>query len=211
MASQQPSGILASAVIVKARYYLNEASASFWTDIELLSALNGGTFYIVTRTHCLESTEIEELVENQLSYPLTSPYILIRAVVYKQAAGVEKGLIRGNIQSIGHVQEAKVPVYWCEDQDNVIVYPKPDASHSGTGHDIVVYTVTRTSDIASGAAVLTPACYDEALILFIAAQGFFKDRQFNKAAHFMAKCDAECDRYRADFVTRPKEPKEIVK
>jgi len=146
-----------------------------------------------------------------LSYALTSAFILIRVVVYKQAAGVEKGLIHGNIQSIGHVHESKEPVYWCQDQDNVIVYPKPDASHSGTGHDIVVYTVTRPTDIASGAAVLTPACYDKALTLYIAAQGFFKDSQFNKAAHFMAKSDAECDRYRADFVTIPKEPKGIVK
>lgn len=142
-ASQQTSSTDASDVITYARYYLNEPTAIFWSDAELLAYLNMGTMDIVARTHCLEAIEIEVLVANQLSYALSDAYILVKAVVYAQAAGDEKGLIRGNIQSLGHMEEVGEPVYWDQEQDNIIVWPKPDATHSGAGHDIDVYTVKR--------------------------------------------------------------------
>jgi len=192
------------------RQYLNEPTASFWSDTELLNWLNDGTLDIVARTHCLQAVETEQLIENTLSYALADSYILIRSVVYVQAAGVEKGLIRDNLQSIGHVDEVGEPVYWTEDQNNVIVHPKPDASHSGAGHDIDVYTVKQPAVVAADANVLVPACYDRALILYTTAQAQYKDGQFGKADRFLAEYKTELDRYRMDFITTSKEPKEVV-
>lgn len=212
MASNQVSGVLASAIIVRARYYLNEATASFWTDAELLTYLNDGTLDVVSRTNCLEAVETEQLVENQITYALSDPYIAIRTVIYDKGTGNEKGLLRGSLQQIGHKDKASgEPVYWTQDQDNVIVYPKPNAANSGTGKNIDVYTVKRPAAVAAGAAVLVPACYDRALILYIVAQAWYKDGQFGKSSRFMAEYLAELDRFRLDFVTVQKETVEVVK
>ena len=86
MASQQTSSTLLSTHITRARSYLNEATASFWTNAELLIWGNDGTLDIVARTHCLESIETEQLIVNTMSYALASPFLFIRAVVYTQAA-----------------------------------------------------------------------------------------------------------------------------
>jgi len=211
MASQQTSSTTASTIISRARVYLNEDADGFWLDTELLAWLNDGTLDIVAKTHCLESVETEELVANQLSYPLTSAFLSINAVIYNQGSGVERGLIRGNLQKVGHVKGNGEPIFWVQEQDNVVVYPRPDASHSGTGFDIDVYTVTRPAVIAADANILVPACYDKALTLYIFAQGFYKDRQFGEGAGFEAKYQAELDRYRTDFVSIPKESAEVVK
>lgn len=210
MASQQTSGKLASALITDARSYVNEPTPVFWSDAEFLRWVNDGTLFIVAQTWCLESKETEELIENTLSYPLTNAFLAIRTVVYNQGSGDEVGLIRGNMQSIGHVQ-GTTPIYWFQDQDNVIVYPKPDGDHSGVGHDIDVYLITRPVDIVSSDALLVPACYDKALLFYIISQAWYKDGKFAKAGRFMAECMAELNRYRADFVTIPKEPVQIIK
>ena len=288
MSSQQTSGVLASKIITRARYYLNEATEGFHLDAELLSYLNDGVLDIVTQTHCLEAVETEELIENILSYALANPFILIRTVVYNQGSGNQKGLIKGNLQSIGRKIQAKEPMHWISSENNVIVYPKPDAAHSGTGHDIDVYTVKRPGRIANysltdltfvdggagadtittaagdfleanfeaedifnvsgsasndgdytivsvvagtitlatgtltaeGAAdvsatlselIITPACYDPALVYYMTAQGKYKDQLFNQGDSYMTKYQNRIDRYRADFVKTPKEPDEIVK
>ena len=70
--SQQTSSTLASAIITTARYYLNEATASFWADAELLVWLNLGTRDIVARTKCLESSKSITLVPNTVEYSVVS-------------------------------------------------------------------------------------------------------------------------------------------
>lgn len=198
-------------MITNARSYLNEITPNFWTDAELLVYLNNGTMDIVARTHCLEGLETEQLVENQISYPLADAFLAIRAVIYDQGSGNERGLLRGNLQSVGHPKGSVEPIYWCQERDNVIVYPKPDASHSGVSFNIDVYTVIRPSSVISSADVLVPAFFDRALALYIAAQGFFKDSQFGKAERFMSEYLSELDRYRTDLVTVPKESVKVVK
>lgn len=211
-ASQQASATNASVIITNARTYLNEGTAVFWSDAELLVWVNEGTMDIVARTHCLDGSETEALIVDTLSYALSDPYLLIYAVIYDKGSGDETGLIRGNLQSIGHVKPGGgVPIYWCQSGDNVIVYPKPNAANSGAGKDIDVYTITRPTAVAADAAVLVPACFDKALTLYLVAQAFAKDGQFNKAGMMMQLYQGELDRYRTDFITVPKEPVEIIK
>jgi len=210
-ASQQTSSTDASVIITRARYYLNEPSEVYWDDAELLVWVNYGTTDIVARTQCLEAVETEQLVENQLSYGLDSSFIAIRTVIYDQGSGVEKGLLRGNLQSVGHVEAVGEPVYWLQEQNNVVVYPRPDSSHSGSGHDIDVYMIEYPAAIESSDDVLVPAYYDRALTLYVVAQAFYKKGQFSKAGRFMAEYLAELDRYRKDYVVVPKEPVEVIK
>lgn len=211
MASQQTSGKTGTTFIASAREYLNESTAKFWLDTKFLEWLNAGTLDIISKTHCLETVETEELVEAQLSYALTSPYIAIKSVIYNQGSGDEKALRRGNLQSIGHVRETNIPMFWVPSKDNVIVYPKTDAAHSGTGHDIDVYSITRPVDIVVGGVVLVPSYFDEALVMYMVARALKKDKKPASANVYMSEYNAILDRYRVDFITVPKEPEAVIK
>ena len=210
MASQQTSGELASAIIIDARELLVEDTESFFRDDKMLRWLNRGSANIATRAHCLEGLEIESLVVHQLSYSITDAYIYVRGVVYAQSNGVEKSLVRGNLKQIGWVNETGEPAFWCTERDNVIVYPRPDAGHSGAGHDIKVFTVKWPEPVTAGDAVLTPACYDHALVLYIVAQGLYRDGQYGKANSKMNEYYAEVDRYMVDIVNTPKQTEDMV-
>ena len=196
--SQQTSTTLASAIITNARYYLNEPSERFWSDIELLAYLNDGSIDIVARTHCLEATEVEVLVTDQLAYSLGDSFIVIKAVVYDDI----KALRRGRIESLGDVLGTSgEPVYWTQWGDDVLVYPVPDAT--ANGNNIEVYTITRPAAVASGAAVLVPAHFDRALTLYIVSQALKKDRRYAESNAVLAEYLSELDRFRADFSYQP--------
>lgn len=81
--NQTTSSTTGTALIAQARYYLNEATAAFWTEAELLRWLNDGMVDIVSRTHCLESIESKTLALQATTYPLTSTFLAVKNVVYK--------------------------------------------------------------------------------------------------------------------------------
>lgn len=83
--SQTAAATLASAIITRARYVLNEPTQDVWLDTELLVWLNEATMDIVTRTHCLEGTESITLLDSTQLYAITGPYIVVKAVVYQDA------------------------------------------------------------------------------------------------------------------------------
>lgn len=196
--SQQTSSTLASAIIVNARYYLNESSASFWSDAELLVYLNDGTLDIVARTHCLEAIETETLVADTLAYALADSFIVIKAVIYDGS----RALTKGSIDGIGDLDPSLgEPSRWTQWESNVIVYPAPDAS--AAGNDIDVYTVKRPASVASGAAVLIPAYYDKALTLYIVAQALKRDKRYAESNAVLSEYLAELNRYRVDFSEQP--------
>lgn len=210
--SQQPSATDASVIATRARYMLNDPTTwggtqkSVWSDAELLQWLNDGTNDIVARTQCLEDIETETLVANTYSYALTTSFIAIKAVIYKSATGNEWTLERGNFQgspgkfSFGHSETMTgAPAYFVQWENNIIVYPIPDATAAGDTID--VYMVIRPT-AATGATddVKVPAYYDRALTLYIVAQGLYKDGKYGKASRIMTEYLAELDRYRSDYV-----------
>lgn len=201
--NQTTSATLASTIITNARSYLNEATASFWTDAQMLVWLNDGTMDIFGRTHCGEDTEAETLVAAQISYPLTDPFILIKGVIYNSV----KALRKGSIEHIGDINvTVGEPSYWTQWENNVIVYPAPDAT--AAGNTIDVYTIERPLEVASSANVLVPDQYDKALTLYIVEQGLIRDEKYEKAAKIRTDYLAELERYQQDFNTQP-QPKEI--
>lgn len=116
---------LASTIITNARSYLNESTASFWTDTELLVYLNNGTLDIVSRTKCLENTEPISILPNTIEYSITGPYIEIIAVVYNEPGGIRKGLIHKELNEIGSIRDVGEPVYWYEWNEKVGLFPAP--------------------------------------------------------------------------------------
>lgn len=210
-ASQQASSTDASVIATRARAYLNDPTTwggtqkSIWSDTELLQWVNDGTNDIVARTQCLEDIETETLVANTYTYALTTNFIAIKAVIYKDAAGNEWSLEKGNYLgspgkfSFGHSESMTgSPAYFIQWENSVIVYPIPDATAAGDTID--VYMVIRpTAAVGATDDVKVPAYYDRALTLYVVIQALYKDGQFNKAARIMTEYLAELDRYRADY------------
>jgi hypothetical protein len=194
--NQTTSSTTGTAMITRARYYLNESTASFWSDAELLRWLNDGTLDIVARTHCLETTEAETITTGTTSYAITTSFLTVKGVVYN---GVQS-LRKGSLEHMGDTTNVGSPAYYFTWGNNLIVYPSPESGVSG--YALVSYLVTRPTDILAGANVQVPAQFDRALILYIAAQALFKDGQFAKAGRFMAEYYAELDRYRLDYSTQ---------
>lgn len=123
-ASRQTSSTLASAIITRARYHLNEATADFWSDAELLVWVNEGSKDIAGRTRCLEESESVTILANTVEYSITDPYTAVTTVVYNDPNGVKKGLIRKNPQSVGHSKDT-TPSFWYEWDGSVGIFPAP--------------------------------------------------------------------------------------
>lgn len=143
------------------------------------------------------------------TYSIGYSSIGIKTAVYNQGGGEQKGLIKGNLQSIGHGSQSGEPAYWDQSENNVIVYPRPNAT--AAGKDIDIYTVKMPAVILSTDTVLVPAVYDDALLHYIVGTALAKDKKYDSAGWYLAQCHGAIERYRADFAVLPKEPREIVK
>ncbi len=199
--SQQVSSTLASTIITNARSLVNEPSAAFWSDAQLLVWLNDGMVDIVTRTHCLEETEDISLVADTIEYTITNTYIAVTAALYVDASSESKGLKPGNVRSVGNVNESGEPVYWYEFAGKIGVYP---TLSSVTSEKVTLYSIKRPTAIAASAAVTTPAVYDHALTLYIVSMAHLKDRQVGKHQYLLGLYRAELDRIRRDIVEFPR-------
>jgi len=194
--NQTTSSSTGTNIITKARYYLNESTASFWSDAELLAWLNDGVLDIVARTHCLDGNETETITTGTTEYAISSAYLTVKGVVYN---GVQS-LRKGSIEHMGDTTDVGEPAYYFIWDNKLVVYPTPDSGVSG--YSLVTYFVERPTAIVVGGAVAVPAQFDRALVLYIVAQALFKDEKFAKAGRFMAEYLAELDRFRLDFSTQ---------
>lgn len=202
--SQQTSSTTAATIILNARAYLNdEKSSPFQSDANLLQWLNDGLVDLVSRSHCLETTEDISLVADQTEYSIVGSYIVVKAVHYVNSSSATKSLIRGAPESVGLVGNVGEPAFWYDWAGKIGAYP---ALTSVTTEKITVYLVTRPTAITSTDAVTVPAIYDKALTMYVVAQAWAKDRQAGKYDQAMSLYQAELDRYRQDFLSVPKEP-----
>lgn len=204
--SQQTGSTTGTTIANKARYLLNESTAAFWTDTEMLQWINDGTLDIAAYTHCLEATETETLVTNTYEYAIAENYLVIKGVILDRGSGESpryKALVKGNIRSFGAQQDIGEPVYWTHWEDNLLVYPAPNSSASGDS--LTVYLVERPTEIdALASSILVPKHYENALALYVAMQGMLKDRQYEKANQLAEYYRLELDRFRVDFNEAPK-------
>ncbi len=200
-AGQSTSSTTAATIITNARSYVNESAASFWSDAELLVYLNDGMVDIATRARCLEDTEVISLVAGQIEYAPVSTFLAITAVQYS-ITSYTKGLLPGSPKEVGQyvgTDSVGEPTHWYEWNDRVGVYPPLS---SVTTETIVIYATSLPSTITSGQDVTTPAIFDRALTLYIAAQALYKDKKFAQAGRYMAEYMEEIERFRADFYNR---------
>lgn len=221
--SQEISGTDASVIAQRARVYLHDPTIwggtqrHIWSDTMLLQWVNDGTVYLAYESECLEDIESETLVENQASYPLTSSYIAIKAVIYKGAAGTEWSLDKGDLlgkdgnkPSFGHSDDATgAPGYWTQWENGVKVHPLPDSDAAGDTID--VYLVERPTTVTATDDVLVPASLDEALVYYVAAKGFLRDGKSSKHGVFMALCDRAISKYLNKYIETMPRPEVMTK
>jgi len=78
--------------------------------------------------------------------------------------------------------------------------------YSDSAPTATVYFLDKPTAVLAASPVLVPAVYDRALTLYVAAQALLKPGLYGKSGRLMAEYLAEIERYRLDFVERPKEP-----
>lgn len=200
------STTLASTIVTNARAYLNEATASFWSDAELLVWVNNAIIDVVTRSRCIETTENVTLVAAQAEYAITASYIGITGAFYNDGTTI-KGLQRRAIKDIGTEEYSTVPIYWYEWNGKIGIYPVATAATAGK--IVTVYLISRPTAVIASGTIPTPACYDRLLTIFVAAQGYKKDSQFDKATALMAEYIESIDRFRVDYLQKPKEIEDV--
>jgi len=199
-ASQQTSSTTAQSIVDDARAYLNESSAAFWDDTDLLQWLNDGQIDIVANTHCLQSTESVDLIASTIEYSITSTYTTVKAVQYVDSDSKVWALKRGSPDHVGSdaISRLKLtkPTYWYEWAGKIGVYP---ALTSVTTETVTLYIVTRPTAITLTDSVTVPALYDKALTLYVVAQALYRDKQTARAGQYEAKYMAELARARSDL------------
>lgn len=77
--------------------------------------------------------------------------------------------------------------------------------YSDSAPTATVYFLDKPTAVLAASPVLVPAVYDRALTLYVAAQALLKPGLYGKSGRLMAEYLAEIERYRLDFVERPKE------
>jgi len=188
--SQQKSGVTAQVIINNSRYYLNETTASFWTDsTDMLAYLNAAIMDVARKTQCLETTENIALVTGQTEYALSSNYFDVEKAIYSGATTEysdvsEKALKPINLEDFGFQEDTGEPVNYCVWNDKFLVDPQPSAGVSI--YTITVYEIERPSAITilSGAdpsgnsEIPTPAKYDDALAMYVAHKAALRGRYF---------------------------------
>ena len=236
-APNHQSQTTAATIITQTRYHLNEATASFYTDAEMLVWINDGIENIAARTNCTETTETDTLVDDQLFYDISMEYLSVRAAVYRlptvtfnllqengdallqetgdyiliaQSTGAGyKGLDRGSYQNAGHKEDVSEPTHFFEWRDQIGYYPLADSSSAG--NTVIAYIIARPYRVPSDANIPLPALYDEVLILYVAAQGFLKDGMVSYSGLLMKEYQQLLDRFRVDYFTREADAEGITR
>jgi len=194
--SQQTSGVTAQVILDRARYYLNETTASFWTDAtDMLAYLNAGIMDVARKTECMETTENIVLVTGQTEYALSSNYFSVEKAIYSGATTeytdmTEKGLPRINLKDLGYQEDPGEPVGYCVWNDNFLVDPQPSSTVSD--YVITVYEIERPAavDLTGVSLIPTPAKYDDALATYVAAKAFVRRGDYRESGFLMSQYEA---------------------
>ncbi|WP_027369197.1 DUF6682 family protein [Desulfocurvibacter africanus] len=196
--SQTRSSSLASDIIRRVRQKLNESSAHFWSDEELLQWINEGCLDIAAKTLCVGASEEIMLAADTLEYALTSPHLTAIAAVYDN----RKGLMRGDPRQVGHVRDVGEPVHWYPWDGFVGVYPVPAGGSPAIGRRVRIYLVDMPAQLAAADPIPTPAIFDGPLVNYVCAEAWFKDDKAGKGSYRLSLYEGVIAQFRADFGDR---------
>jgi len=197
--SQQTSGINAQTVIDRARSIYNDVSDNFVSDSELLAFLNWGLVDIATRSKCLETTETITLQAGVTQYLLSGNYISVEGAVYSGLTTYSspyKSVTPTKLDAIGDLEAIGIPDKFVVWDDYIVVLPTPESGASG--YNMAVYMAGRPSSVTLSETIPTPAIYDKALSVLVAAHIYLRAENWNGYTTLMNLYSQEIDRWRTD-------------
>ncbi len=202
------SGDTASDVITRVRSHLNEATADFWSDAELLIYINEAGKETVNRTRSLESGVSNIIViENTRSYSIPET---ISGVSFGGVAKIEYDIgLSGNtidqtqvydlervpFMMLRKANEKEVgnPKVFSVWANTLYVWPIPRSDQSG--NTLYLYNLVAPSGVtATASPIETPSGLDSAIDIYVRARAMFKWHEnpelFDKdLALWREKCD----------------------
>ena len=206
--TQTMSSSTVANIITRARSLLNEASASFWSNDELMAWINDAILVISAHVLPLGQTEDITITADTLEYDIATldaglRYVAAVAAIYQPGAANEiKGLSYKGPEEIGSGNAAgTVPNHFYLVNGKIGLWPIQAAGDDGVGNTVRVYlaeiadAVTATTD-----TIPLPAIYDTPLLHYVVAMALFKDEKYDQARVFMALFDGVVQRYRVDFL-----------
>ena len=205
-AGQTSSGKTANDIITNVRQILNETTASFWTDAELLDWIDEAVKDIVSKSHCLEDTATIVLSTNTKAYSWSgaSDYVIIEpeGVFFLNHNTSKYTKLVNDKTVIGHTSNEGQPTHWYEFGNEVHVWPVPTSAYSGSTI-YADYIPVPTKIIATTGNIETPAIYDNAIVWYVVSMAKAKDKNANESAVFMKIYDELVNRYRVDITREP--------
>ena len=202
--SETTSGKTANNLITIIRYHLNESTASFWSDTELLSHINDAIREIVEKTHCIESIEFFTLSSGVTEYAISSDYVYINRALYM--SGVTSGTsvystlkrLRRQEPIYGYTNEdLEAPEFFYDSNGYLSVWPVTDDS---SGNTVAAYYVPLQTALSGASSIVTPASLDDAIVYYTTAQAFIKDGRYDRSTYFMNLFRQEIGEFRQQFV-----------
>lgn len=196
------------------RRQFNEYTSVFLDDTsDLLDWINYATYDIVSKTHCMEDSVsiIFTSGGTEYSWPSgASKYITIKSIIYDNPDSSKlTSLLHADLQMLGNISNSGEPKYWYDWNDNIGIYPTPDAARSG--HTAYTYFVPRPDEYTDTASdIMTPAIYDNAIVNYCIYKALMKDRRYQEAERYLAEYNNTLQQYRIDLVDKQKEPREIT-
>lgn len=209
---QNTSSTTASTIITRARQILNEDTAGFWSDTELLRWVNDGMSDIAEKALCVQTTETVNLTNGTMEYTPSTSYIKVIDVWYTDSNGDIWALKHSEPGSKGFTRAEKLsdadePEYWYEFDGKITVFP---SIASVTTETIKIFFAQQSTDVTASENVGIPAVFDSCLVNYVVAMAHQKDRKYQDFQFFWKRFEDELNRYRMDFIEQPTKAEEIV-
>uniref|UniRef100_A0A6M3IFN4 Uncharacterized protein n=1 Tax=viral metagenome TaxID=1070528 RepID=A0A6M3IFN4_9ZZZZ len=218
--SNVTSGVTVQIIIDRIRVDLSESSSNanpFWTDANFIQWVNEAVETIAIMTRSMEISEDVVMVDGTMSYTLSSSHYDVSHCIHD--TGINGSPKRYSIlarfsPTVPVPPQDKRPVLWWEWDNELFIFPCPDSSISGT--TIVAYMVERPTIIGSATDTIpTPAGLDTAILFYVKAKGYFKERSEEKGKFYLALFNTYINDYRRDVkrydITAPPQSKEEAK
>jgi len=196
------SGVTAQVIIDRVRIDINESTAKFITDSNLVVWINEAVNDIIAETGCLESGVSNVIViENVRSYSIENTrsgvsYLAIEKAEYDigiSGATTTKSQIydldRVPFQNLkyGHEKEFKGdPKCYAEWYNSLYIWPIPGSAQSG--NTIYVYRSLVPSGVTSGTSVIElPSYFNDAIMNYAKAKCYYKLEKTRQGDYWMAQ------------------------
>jgi hypothetical protein len=206
--TQTASTETTTTITTRIRALVNESTAAFWDDGDILQWINDGIKNIIGKTWCIGDQETVNLVNNTLEYTLSNDYTTLVGVQYLESAVPIKALLRGHPAMVGHVADPGEPVYWYEWDGAVGIFPLVADT---TNMTLTVYQVPTVAALAAGETINIPFIFEDAIVLYATSMALYRDNELSTAQETYRMYGAEIGQYTQEMLEKPVDTRNIPK